>query len=138
MPGAIINATGTENCRLGFVFRADDDYLVFVNVASDNAAVIAFRGTLLVSYKHINNPRLEKAESIITICSSRPLENVVGTAMLDLMEWMVTEYGINQEDAYMQLSVNPDVRVHVYQMILSDMWSYAAGVEIPKYLQWLV
>lgn len=41
-------------------------------------------------------------------------------AMLDLMEWIVTECGVDQREAYVQLSVNPDVRVHVYQMVLSE------------------
>lgn len=38
------------------------------------------------------------------------------------------------KDAYMQLSVNPDVRVHIYQMVLSAMpfLGYTAGVEIAK------
>jgi acetamidase/formamidase len=102
-------------------------------VADETRANITMRLDVIKG-KRLNNPRLEKAESIIALCSSRPLENAVAAAMLDLMEWMVTEYGIDQKDAYMQLSVNPDVRVHVYQMVLSPMsfLNYTAGVEIPK------
>lgn len=55
-------------------------------------------------------------------------------AMLDLMEWIVTECGVDQREAYVQLSVNPDVRVHVYQMVLSEKGACTAGVEMPKYL----
>ena len=103
----------------------------FCGVADETRAEI----TLLcevVKNRRIFNPRLEKADSIIALCSSRPLENAVTTAMLDLMEWMVSEYGIDQKEAYMHLTINPDLRVHIYQMVNAGRLGYTAGVEIPK------
>jgi hypothetical protein len=48
------------------------------------------------------------------------------------MEWLVEEYGFSPRDAYMQVSVNPEVRVHVYQMIPDMPLMYTAGVEFPR------
>jgi len=48
------------------------------------------------------------------------------------MDWPVKEYGMSQRDAYLQMSVNPGVRMHVYQMIPDMSILYTAGVEFPK------
>jgi hypothetical protein len=48
------------------------------------------------------------------------------------MEWPVKEYGMSQRNAYLQMSVNPGVRGHVYQMIPDMSILYTAGVEFPK------
>ena len=45
---------------------------------------------------------------------------------------VVQEYGMSQRDAYLQMSINPGVRVHVYQMIPDMPLLYTAGVEFPK------
>ncbi len=86
----------------------------------------------VIENKRIANPRLEKEDSIITLCSSRPLEDAVTRAMLDMMEWMISEYGIRPREAYMHLTVNPDMRVHVYQMVNTPQMAFTAGVEMPK------
>jgi len=48
------------------------------------------------------------------------------------MEWMVTEYGVSETDAYMHPSINPDFRVNVYQMVRLGRLQYTVGAEIPK------
>ncbi len=53
-------------------------------------------------------------------------------AMLWVVEMMVDEYHINPHDAYLQTSINPDLRVHVYQMVKIGALRYTVGVEIPK------
>jgi len=103
----------------------------FYGVADETRAELTLTCEVIEN-KWIPNPRLEKEDSIITLCSSRPLEDAVTGAMLDMMEWMVTEYGIGQREAYMHLTVNPDVRVHVYQMVNTPRMAFTAGVEIPK------
>ena len=51
------------------------------------------------------------------------------------MEWMVTEYGVSERDAYMHACINPEFRVNVYQMVRLGRIQYTAGAEIPrKYL----
>jgi hypothetical protein len=48
------------------------------------------------------------------------------------MEWLVEEHGMSKRSAYMQLSVNPGLRVHVCQMIPDMPLFYTVGVEFPK------
>jgi len=103
----------------------------FYGVADETRAELTLRCDV-VKNKRVPNPRLEKADSIISLCSSRPLEDAVTTAMLNLMEWMVGDFGIDQKEAYMHLTVNPDVRVHVYQMVKASGMAYTVGAEIPK------
>ena len=69
---------------------------------------------------------------VLHIYSYRPLENAVESAVVNLMDWMVTEYGVSERDAYMHTSINPEFRVHVYQMVRLGRLQYTAGAEIPK------
>ena len=98
------------------------------------------RGELTLSCRVIPNKkipfvRLEKQESIVSLYSYRPLEDAVKSAIENLMDWMVTEYGVSERDAYMHASINPDFRVNVYQMVRLGRLQYTVGAEIPrKYL----
>ena len=86
----------------------------------------------VIKNKKIPFVRLEKAESIVSLYSFRPLEDAVESAIVNLMEWMVTEYGVSERDAYMHTCINPDFRVNVYQMVRLGRIQYTAGAEIPK------
>ena len=95
------------------------------------------RAELTLSCKVIKNKRipfvrLEKAESIVSLYSFRPLENAVESAIVNLMDWMVSEYGVSEREAYMHTCINPDFRVHVYQMVCLGRLQYTVGAEIPK------
>ena len=95
------------------------------------------RSEVTLSCKVIKNKtipfvRLEKQESIVSLYSFRPLEDAVETAIVNLMEWMVTEYGVSERDAYMHVCINPDFRINVYQMVRLGRLQYTAGAEIPK------
>ncbi len=76
--------------------------------------------------------KIETPTSLIALYNSRPLEHAVTRAVFLLMEWLVEEYGFSQRDAYLQVSVNPGVEVHVYQMIPEMALLYTAGVEFHK------
>ncbi len=103
----------------------------FYGIADETRAELTLRCGLIKN-KTIPNPRLEMADSIVSLCSSRPMDDAIQTAMLDLMDWMVTDYGIDPKEAYMHLCINPDVRVNVYQMIKFLRIGFTAGAEIPK------
>jgi acetamidase/formamidase len=60
--------------------------------------------------------RLEKDTSIVSLACARPLEEAVWRASIQLMEWLVSDYGCSQRAAYLLLGVNPDFRVNVYQI----------------------
>ena len=89
----------------------------------------------VVKDKQIPFVRLEKPDTIVSLYSYRPLEAAVEYAIVNLMEWMVTEYGVSERDAYMHMSINPDFRVNVYQMVRLGRLQYTVGAEMPrKYL----
>jgi len=86
----------------------------------------------VIPHKTIPYPRIETPTSLIALYNSRPLEHAVTKAAFLLMEWLVEEHGMNQRDAYLQIAVNPGVKVHVYQMIPEMPLFYTAGVEFPR------
>ena len=86
----------------------------------------------LIKGKRTTAMRIEKPDSLITIHASRPLEVAVETATIQLMDWLITEYGSTPTDAYCLVSTCPDFRIHVYQMCKIGKLSYVAGAEIPK------
>ena len=86
----------------------------------------------VIKNKSIPFVRLEKAESIVSLYSYRPLEDAVEMAIVNLMEWMVTEYGVAERDAYMYTCINPEFRVNVYQMVRIGRIQYTVGAEIPR------
>jgi amidase len=76
--------------------------------------------------------RIEKADSLVQVNCYRPLEQAILQAMIWMMDWLVKDYGMDKKDAYVQMSVNPDVRVNVYQMVQGGKIEYTVGVEYPK------
>ena len=62
----------------------------------------------------------------------RPLEVAVETATINLIEWLVSDYGFKPVDAYCLVSTCPDFRINVYQMCRVGKLSYVAGAELPK------
>ena len=86
----------------------------------------------VIKNKKIPFVRLEKRDSIVSLYSFRPLEDAVESAIINLMEWMVNDYGVSERDAYMHTCINPDFRVNVYQMVRLGRIQYTAGAEIPK------
>jgi acetamidase/formamidase len=76
--------------------------------------------------------RIEKPESIVAIHAYRPLEVAVENATIQLMEWLIADYGFSPTDAYCLVSTCPDFRINVYQMCKLAKLSFVAGAEIPK------
>ena len=107
----------------------------FAGVANETEAEVTL-SCEVIKQKSIPYARLEKEESIISLYSARPLEEAVQTAILNLMDWLVTDYGMKPRDVYFQLSVNPDFRINIYQMVKSSGLNYTVGAEFPrKYLR---
>jgi amidase len=93
------------------------------------------RGTLtlscdLIKGRNVPFVRIENASSLISLACARPLEEAVSRATIQLMEWLVQEYGCSQREVYLLVGVNPDFRINVYQMAAIDKLRYTAGAEI--------
>ena len=60
--------------------------------------------------------RILKPESIVAVHNARPMEVAVQKATVQMMDWLVSDFGFSQSDAYCFVSTCPDFRIHVYQM----------------------
>jgi len=103
----------------------------FYGVADETRAEVRLSCDI-VHNKKIPYPRIIKPDSIIQLNCDSPLEDAVSQAVIWLMKWMVEDYGVDRKEAYLHMSINPDVRVNVYQMIKIGSLRYTVGVEIPK------
>jgi amidase len=115
---------------LGDVHASQGD-TEFTGTAAETRATVRVKLDLIRG-KRIPWMRIEKPASIISVYAFRPLEGAVQTATINLMDWLITEYGFSPTDAYCLLSTCPDFRIHVYQMCPVGKLNYVAGAEIPK------
>lgn len=80
--------------------------------------------------------RIEKPDSVVALFARRPLEAAVETAVIYLMDWLISDHGYTPTDAYCLVTTCPDFRINVYQMVNIGKLEPVAGAEIPrKYLQ---
>lgn len=77
-------------------------------------------------------PRVIVPEGIIQLCSEKPLEAAVRRAMVWMIDWLVEDYGYSARDAYLNMSVNSGVKVHVYQMVEEGRLNFTVGVLFPR------
>jgi len=76
--------------------------------------------------------RIEKPDALVSVYAYRPLEGAVETATVNLMDWLVTDYGFTPTDAYCLVSTCPDFRINVYQMCKIGKLAFVAGAELPR------
>jgi acetamidase/formamidase len=100
----------------------------FTGVADETRGKITLSCDL-VRGRSIPAPRVEKKESIIQLKSGRPVDESITQAVLLMMDWLVQDHEMSKREAYMSMSIDPDVRVHVYQMCATLC---TVGVEFPK------
>ena len=65
----------------------------------------------LIKGKRIRWPRLEDADYIMVLGSVRPLVDAMRIAYVELIEWLVAEYGFDKMDAFQVASQVGEVRV---------------------------
>ncbi|HYT94250.1 MAG TPA: acetamidase/formamidase family protein [Gemmataceae bacterium] len=115
---------------LGDVHASQGD-TEFTGTAAETKATVRVRLDVLKG-KRIPWMRIEKPASLVSVYAARPLEVAVETATINLMDWLITEYGLTPTDAYCLVSTCPDFRINVYQMCKIAKLSFVAGAEIPK------
>ncbi len=115
---------------LGDVHASQGD-TEFTGTAAETKATTRLKLDLIKN-KRIPGPRIETPTSLIAIHANRPLEVAVETATIQLMDWLITEYGFTPTDAYCLVSTCPEFRINVYQMCKIGKLSFVAGAEIPK------
>lgn len=81
----------------------------------------------LIKGKKIAWPRIENDEYIMTVGSVRPLSDALRIAAVEMVEWLVADYGFEKWDAYQTVSQLAQIRVG--NMVDPN---YAVVVKIPK------
>lgn len=111
-PGAVIylpvNAPGGL-LYLGDCHAAQGDGEL-CGVAIEHPTVTTVQVDLIKGWK-FKWPRLENERVIMTIGSSRPMEDAVRIAYRELVRWMAAEYGFDEIEAYMLLTQVGKVRL---------------------------
>jgi acetamidase/formamidase len=115
---------------LGDVHASQGD-TEFTGTAAETMATVRVKLDLIKG-KRPPWMRIEKPQSIISVYAFRPLEVAVETATINLMDWLIADYGFTPTEAYCLVSTCPDFRIHVYQMCKLGKLNYVAGAEIPK------
>jgi len=115
---------------LGDVHASQGD-TEFTGTAAETKSTVRLK-LELVKQKRIPWMRIEKPDSIVSVHAFRPLEVAVETATVNLMDWLITDYGFTPTDAYCFVSTCPDFRINVYQMCKLGKLNYVAGAEVPK------
>jgi acetamidase/formamidase len=103
----------------------------FYGTAMESRGTVALHCEVIKA-KQVPFVRLENDVSIISLACARPLEEAVWRASIQLMRWLMADYGCSQRQAYLLLGVNPDFRINVYQMALMAKLQYTVGAEILK------
>ncbi len=115
---------------LGDVHASQGD-TEFTGTAAETVATVRLSLDVMKG-KRVPWMRIEKPASIVSIYAYRPLEVAVETATVNLMDWLVSDYGFTPTDAYCLVSTCPDFRINVYQMCRVGKLSYVAGAELPR------
>jgi acetamidase/formamidase len=115
---------------LGDVHASQGD-TEFTGTAAETCATVRLRLSL-VKGRRVPWLRIEKPQSLVAVNANRPLEVAVETATVQLMEWLMQDYGFTATDAYCLVSTCPDFRINVYQMCKIGKLSFVAGAELPK------
>ena len=121
-PGALL--------YLGDVHASQGD-TEFTGTAAETKATVRVRLDL-IKQTRIPWMRIEKPDALVSVFAERPLECAVETATVNLMDWLITDYGFTPTDAYCLVTACPDFRINVYQMCKIGKLAYVAGAEIPK------
>jgi acetamidase/formamidase len=96
--------------------------------AVEIGAVVKLRFSVLKNT--IAWPRIESDDMIMTVCSARPLEDAARLSYRELINWMVSDYGWDRDDAYMFLSLAVKARI---AQIVDPLYTVVAKVS-KKYL----
>jgi acetamidase/formamidase len=115
---------------LGDVHASQGD-TEFSGTAAETQATVRLR-LELIKGKRVPWLRIDKPNALVAVHANRPLEVAVETAAIQLMDWLIGDYGLTPTDAYCLVSTCPDFRINVYQMCKIGKLSFVAGAELPK------
>lgn len=80
-------------------------------VAVEAAAWVTIDILPLIKGKKVATPRIENDEYIMSVGSARPMDDAMRIAYVDMVNWLVEDYGFDKWDAYQLASQVARVRV---------------------------
>ncbi len=110
--------------------QGDSEYTA---IADETPADVVARCHIVERKRILGVLRIETSESLIQVNSARnagSMERALNGAFIGMIRWLTDEHGMDVKEAYLQFSVNPEVRIHTYQFVGPAF--YVVGVEFPK------
>ncbi len=100
--------------------------------AADECAADLTLSCKVIKNKRIPHVRVEREDALIGLFCDKPLESAIKGAILNLLDWLVEDYGVDRREAYVMMGVCPDFRLNIYQMVDFPGLSYTVGAEFPR------
>ncbi|WOH52432.1 acetamidase/formamidase family protein [Bradyrhizobium sp. sBnM-33] len=100
--------------------------------ANETAAEVTASMRLLKGRSVPGVIRIEKPHSLIQVDSARnsgSSERAITNCFVNMIRWLVDDFGMSKREAYLHMSANSLVRVNVYQ---ATGTTFVCGVEFPK------
>jgi len=101
-------------------------------IADETAADVTLTCDVLKGRTTPGVCRIEKPDSIVQVDSAQNaggMEAALKSCFLNLMRWLVDDFGMDRREAYLHMTANSLVRAHVYQFTTGF---FTCGVEFPR------
>ena len=102
-------------------------------IANETAADVTASCTLIKGKQTPGVMRIEKEASIVQVDSARNSgspERALHNSFVNMVRWLVSDYGMSKREAYLHMTANSLVRINVYQFTSGNF--FTCGVEFPK------
>ena len=101
-------------------------------IANETAADVTLSCDIIKGRRTPGVCRIEKPHSIVQVDSGRNsggMDRALTNCFLNMIRWLVDDYGMSKREAYLHMTANSLVRINVYQYTSGF---FACGVEFPK------
>jgi amidase len=101
-------------------------------IANETAADVTLSCEVIKNRTTPGVMRIEKPDSIVQVDSARNsggMERALNNCFLNMMRWLVADFGMSQREAYLHMTANSLVRINMYQFTSGFC---TCGVEFPK------
>ena len=101
-------------------------------IANETAADVTVSCTVLKGTQTPGVFRIEKPDSLVQVDSGRNsggMDRALTNCFVNMIRWLVSDYGLSQREAYLHMTANSLVRINLYQYTTGF---FTCGVEFPK------
>ena len=101
-------------------------------IANETAAEVQASVSVIKGKQVPGVLRIEKPNSLVQVDSARNAgseQRALTSCFVNMIKWLVDDYGMNKREAYLHMTANSLVRINVYQYTSGF---FTCGVEFPK------